>query len=150
AILRDRLDRPLRVCGMVPNRGEAGGGPFWVRGEDGTPSLRIVERAEIDPEIDGERFRRATHFNPVDLVCRLRDRRGNPYRLERYIDPTAVFITEKSYEGRRLKALERPGLWNGAMAHWNTLFVEVPAFTFNPVKRVNDLLAPAHRSKGES
>ncbi|RME50724.1 MAG: DUF4301 family protein [Deltaproteobacteria bacterium] len=150
AILRDRLDRPLRVCGMVPNRGEAGGGPFWVRGEDGTPSLRIVERAEIDPEIDGERFRRATHFNPVDLVCRLRDRRGNLYRLERYIDPTAVFITEKSYEGRRLKALERPGLWNGAMAHWNTLFVEVPAFTFNPVKRVNDLLAPAHRSEGES
>ncbi|HLK13041.1 MAG TPA: DUF4301 family protein [Candidatus Binatia bacterium] len=143
----DRLDRPLRVCGMVRNRGEPGGGPFWVRGPDGGTSLQIVETAQVDVGSPGQRaiLAAATHFNPVDLVCGLRDWRGRPFDLARFVDPDAVFLAEKSHEGRVLKALEHPGLWNGGMAGWNTVFVEVPAITLNPVKTVNDLLRPEHQ-----
>jgi hypothetical protein len=144
----DRLDRPLRVCGMVPNAGEPGGGPFWVAGRDGGVSRQIVEKAEIDLSDPAQAaiLAAATHFNPVDLACALRDRRGRPYDLDRFADPEAVFVAAKSHAGRPLRALERPGLWNGAMARWNTVFVEVPAETFAPVKTVLDLLRPEHRA----
>lgn len=148
AAVIDRLDRPLRVCGMVPNRGEPGGGPFWVDGRDGGVSRQIVEKAEIDLD-DPEQaaiLAAATHFNPVDLACALRDRRNRPYPLADFADPAAVFIARKSHHGRPLVALERPGLWNGGMARWNTVFVEVPAETFAPVKTVLDLLRPEHRA----
>lgn len=141
-----RLNRPLRVCGMVPNQGEPGGAPFWVEEPGGGLSLQIVESVQVDPS-DAEQqgiFRGATHFNPVDLVCGLKDFRGRAFDLSPFADPEAGFISEKSYEGRPLKALELPGLWNGAMAHWNTVFVEVPATTFTPVKRIEDLLRPEH------
>ncbi|MFH1277304.1 MAG: DUF4301 family protein [Candidatus Eisenbacteria bacterium] len=143
----EKLDRPLRVCGMVPNTGDPGGGPFWVTGEDGSASLQIVESAQIDPRSDAQQeiLKASTHFNPVDLVCALRDRRGNPYDLRGHVDESAVFISVKSKDGRTLKAFERPGLWNGAMADWNTVFVEVPAETFSPVKRVTDLLKEEHQ-----
>lgn len=159
--LIDRLDRPLRVCGVVPNAGEPGGGPFWVRdgqvpdgrvqdGAAGTGelSLQIVEASQVDGADAGQQaiLRSSTHFNPVDLVCSLADRHGHPYDLARFVDPATVFIAEKSYQGRRLKALERPGLWNGAMAGWNTVFVEVPLATFAPVKTVFDLLRPEHQT----
>ncbi len=143
----ERLDRPLRVAGMVVNRGEPGGGPFWVRGDDGSLSAQIVERAQIDPD-DSEQvaiFESSTHFNPVDLVCSLRDRENRPYDLSRYVDERAVFIARKSHEGRPLLALERPGLWNGAMGGWNSAFVEVPEATFSPVKTVFDLLRKEHQ-----
>lgn len=147
AFLHQALDRPLRVCGMVRNTGEPGGGPFWVRRSDGAESLQIVESVEIDsadPEqkaiLDG-----STHFNPVDLVCALRNRHGEPYYLPDYSDPACAFIAKKSQEGRPLQALEHPGLWNGGMAFWNTVFVEVPAETFAPVKTVFDLLRPEHQ-----
>ncbi len=145
--LAERLDRPLRVAGMVVNRGEPGGGPFWVRGEDGSLSAQVVERAEVDAE-DPEQvaiFESSTHFNPVDLVCSVRDRQDRPYDLARYVDESAVFIARKSHEGRPLLALERPGLWNGAMAGWNSAFVEVPEVTFSPVKTVFDLLRKEHQ-----
>jgi hypothetical protein len=145
--LLDRLRRPLRVCGVVPNTGEPGGGPFWVEAEDGTRSLQIVESAQIDAQ-DPEQariFASSTHFSPVDLVCALRDPDGHPYDLAHYVDPSAVLLARKTHEGRPLLALERPGLWNGAMAHWNTVFVEVPLATFTPVKTVNDLLRPEHQ-----
>lgn len=156
--LIDRLDRPLRVCGVVPNAGEPGGGPFWVRSAAGegagqtSPgdelSLQIVEASQVDPGDRGQQaiLRSSTHFNPVDLVCSLADRHGRPYDLARFVDPSTVFIAEKSHQGRRLKALERPGLWNGAMAGWNTAFVEVPLATFAPVKTVFDLLRPEHQT----
>jgi len=145
-----RLARPLRVCGMVPGAGHAGGGPFWVKGKDGSDSLQIVETAQVDPASreQGEILRASTHFNPVALVCALRDRRGEPFDLGRYVDRDAVFLSDKSRGGRRLKALERPGLWNGAMADWNTIFVEVPPETFTPVKQVTDLLKEEHRATG--
>ena len=150
AYLLDRLDRPLRVCGVVKAAGEPGGGPFWVEGADGELAPQIVEQSQVD--LDDERQRStlasATHFNPVDLVCGTRDHRGEPYDLERFIDPEAVFIARRSLAGRELDALERPGLWNGAMARWNTLFVEVPPETFAPVKTVFDLLRPAHQPGG--
>jgi hypothetical protein len=141
------LDRPLRVCGVVRNQREPGGGPFWVEGLDGEVSLQIVETSQIDPRESAQQeiLRASTHFNPVDLVCALRDRHGQPYDLEKYIDPSTVFISRKSHEGRPLKALERPGLWNGAMADWNTVFIEVPDATFAPVKTVLDLLRPEHQ-----
>jgi hypothetical protein len=147
--LRDLLDRPLRVCGMVRNTGEPGGGPFWVR-LDGRETLQIVEASQVDVKDPAQRqiLRSATHFNPVDLVCSIRNRTGKPYELDRYVDQEAVFIVEKSKDGRALKSLERPGLWNGAMARWNTVFVEVPATTFHPVKTVNALLTPAHQPPG--
>jgi hypothetical protein len=145
--LIDRLNRPIRVCGMVKNIGEPGGGPFWVRHEDGSTSLQVVESAQVDmndPDQAGI-LANSGYFNPVDLVCGIRDHRGNPFRLGDYVDRQAVFISDKSYQGRELKALELPGLWNGAMARWNTIFIEVPITTFSPVKTVLDLLKPEHQ-----
>jgi hypothetical protein len=141
------LNCPLRVCGQVPSRGEPGGGPFWVEGKDGSLSMQIVERAQVDPHSDeqGEIWRSATHFNPVDIVCGVRDYRGNPFDLGQYVDPDAIVITKKSKDGREIKGLELPGLWNGAMARWITIFVEVPLITFNPVKTINDLLREEHQ-----
>lgn len=140
------LNRPLRVCGMVRNQGEPGGGPFWVLDGD-TPSVQIVEKAQIDLALPDQQaaFSAATHFNPVDLVCGLRDYLGNPFHLPDYVNPDTGFITAKSKDGMELKAMELPGLWNGSMAYWNTVFVEVPLSTFNPVKTVNDLLRPEHQ-----
>jgi hypothetical protein len=142
-----RLRRPLRVCGMVPNEGEPGGGPFWVRGPSGGESAQIVEASQVDRSSAEQRalLASATHFNPVDLVCGLRDREGRAFELRRFVDPATVFLSEKSWRGRPIRALEHPGLWNGAMAGWNTVFVEVPGLTFNPVKTVLDLLRPAHQ-----
>jgi hypothetical protein len=147
AWLYARMNRPLRVCGMVRNEGEPGGGPFWVTGAGGGASLQIVEEFQVDQDDPGQRelWKSSTHFNPVDLVLALRDFRGEPFDLKRFVDPAAVSISQKSEKGRDLLALERPGLWNGAMAHWNTVFVEVPLETFNPVKTVEDLLRPRHR-----
>jgi hypothetical protein len=141
------LNRPLRVCGQVRSRGEPGGGPFWVEGKDGTLSMQIVERAQVDPDSveQQEIWRSATHFNPVDVVCGVRDYRGNPFDPRKYVDPGAIIITKKSQEGRELKAIELPGLWNGAMAHWITILVEVPLITFNPVKTINDVLRDEHQ-----
>ncbi|MBK9062803.1 MAG: DUF4301 family protein [Acidobacteria bacterium] len=142
-----RRDRPIRVCGVVRNEGEPGGGPFWVAGPQGE-SLQIVESAQVDLADPGQAaiWRTATHFNPVDLACSLRNTAGDPFDLGRFVDENAVFIASKTNEGRPLKALERPGLWNGAMAFWETAFVEVPKETFAPVKTVLDLLRPEHRS----
>lgn len=147
-LLRSKLDRPIRVCGMVQNTGEPGGGPFIVRGKDGSTSLQILEAAQINREdpVAAAALAGATHFNPVDLVCCLRNYRGEKFDLLKYVDEDAGFISAKSYQGRELKALELPGLWNGAMSDWNTLFVEVPVETFNPVKVVLDLLRPAHQN----
>lgn len=141
------LDRPIRVCGMVRNEGEPGGGPFWTLDEHGVATPQIVEGSQIDPCDAGQQavVRAATHFNPVDLVCGVRDADGTPYDLTRFVDPRAVFISSKSHQGRPLLALERPGLWNGAMARWSTLFVEVPGATFAPVKTIFDLLRPEHQ-----
>ena len=142
-----KLCRPLRVCGMVKNVGEPGGGPFLAYNPDGTISLQILESSQIDmknPEAKAS-FEQGTHFNPVDLVCAVRDGEGNKYDLPRYVDKNTGFISFKSKNGRDLKALELPGLWNGAMSDWNTLFVEVPIETFNPVKTVNDLLREQHQ-----
>lgn len=146
--LLNRLQRPLRVCGVVPNTGETGGGPFWVRHEDGTCSPQIVETSQIDRQDPQQEaiLQGATHFNPVDIVCRLRSRQGEVFDLPAFVDPSTVFVAHKSHQGRPILALERPGLWNGAMAHWNTVFVEVPAATFAPVKSVFDLLKPEHQS----
>ena len=145
--LMEVLDRPIRVCGVVRNQGEPGGGPFWVESPSGGISPQIVEASQIDPKDPEQQavLKSSTHFNPVDVACGLRDRHGLPYDLHRFVDPATVFISEKSHEGRPLKALERPGLWNGAMAGWNTVFVEVPDATFAPVKTVLDLLRPEHQ-----
>ena len=140
------LDRPLRVCGMVQNSGEPGGGPFWVRGRDDSVSRQIVETSQVDrsdPE-QAAMLAAATHFNPVDMACALRDGSGRPYALERFIEPAAAIVTTKVQNGQPLRVLEHPGLWNGAMAGWHTLFVELPESTFNPVKTLFDLLRPAH------
>ena len=148
AAVAEALDRPLRVCGMVANTGEPGGGPFWTRGPAGV-TRQIVESAQVDlrsPE-RAAAFRAATHFNPVFLAASLRDRRGRPHELARFVDEDAVIATRKSHEGRELLALERPGLWNGAMAGWHTVFVEVPLTVFNPVKTVFDLLRPEHQGE---
>ena len=141
------LERPLRVCGVVRNTGEPGGGPFWVRGGDGRVTRQIVEGAQIDhaSESQATLLREATHFNPVDIVAGVRDVLGEPFDLRAFVDPAAVIVARKSHQGRDLLALERPGLWNGAMARWITLFVEVPVATFTPVKTVMDLLRPEHR-----
>lgn len=143
-LLRSVLDRPIRVCGMVRNEGEPGGGPFWVKNPDGTESLQIAESSQIAPE-NLPLMQRATHFNPVDLVCGVRDARGGKFALKRYVDPATGFISSKSSGGRELRAQELPGLWNGAMARWNTVFVDVPVTTFSPVKVVQDLLRPQHQ-----
>ena len=146
AVLVDLLDRPIRVCGMVKNEGEPGGGPVWAIDPDGSESLQIAESSQIAP--DKQKIMAAgTHFNPVDLVCATKNYKGEKFNLLQYTDPQTGFISSKSQQGRPLKALELPGLWNGAMARWNTLFVEVPITTFNPVKTVNDLLKPQHQNE---
>ena len=149
AILRSKLDRPIRVCGMVRNQGEPGGGPFIVKSRDGSSNLQILESVQINmgDEASREMLAGATHFNPVDLVCCLRNYKGEKFNLLDYVDQDAGFISSKSYQGRELKALELPGLWNGSMSDWNTCFVEVPLETFNPVKVVLDLLRPAHQGE---
>jgi hypothetical protein len=146
ALLADLVDRPLRVAGVVPASGEPGGGPFWVLDESGRESLQIVESSQIDATSPAQvaQFRAATHFNPVDLVLSLADAWGRPYPLGRFVDPGAAFVARRSEGGRELVALERPGLWNGAMAGWSTHFVEVPGSTFAPVKTVLDLARPEH------
>ncbi len=145
--LKSKLNRPMRVCGMVKNVGEPGGGPFLAYNADGTVSLQILESSQIDMK-DPEKkamFEKGTHFNPVDLVCAIRDYQGRKFDLLRYVDPATGFISYKSKNGKDLKALELPGLWNGSMSDWNTVFVEVPLSTFNPVKTVNDLLREQHQ-----
>lgn len=144
--IRSVLDRPIRVCGMVKNEGDPGGGPFWVEHKNGTISKQIVEQVQINKSEPAqvEQLHKSTHFNPVDLVCSVRDYRGNPFNLKEFVDNEAGFISKKSMEGRDLLALELPGLWNGAMAFWTTFFVEMPTTTFNPVKTVFDLLRPEH------
>ena len=142
-----KLNRPLRVCGMVRNVGEPGGGPFWVVQENREVSLQIVESSQVDMTSGPQRaiWESATHFNPVDMVCAVRNAFGRPFRLTDYVDPETGFIATKSMQGRKLKALERPGLWNGGMADWSTVFVEVPNTSFNPVKTVLDLLRKEHQ-----
>ena len=142
--LKALLDRPIRVCGVVLNQGEPGGGPFWVAGEGGIESLQIAESSQIAPE-DIHLMKSATHFNPVDLVCGVRKANGEKYDLTQYTDPLTGFISSKSSGGRELRAQELPGLWNGAMAKWTTVLVEVPITTFSPVKVVQDLLRPEHQ-----
>jgi len=146
--VREKLDRPIRVCGMVRNLGEPGGGPFVICEKDGSTSLQILEGVQINPSDPSamSALASATHFNPVDIVCCLRNYRGEKFNLPDFVDPDAGFISSKSYQGRELKALELPGLWNGSMSRWNTMFVEVPLETFNPVKVVLDLLRPAHQA----
>lgn len=145
--LHKKLNRPIRVCGMVKNEGEPGGGPFWVRDEKGQVSLQIIEFAQIDFENEKQKniAKNATHFNPADLVCGVKNYKGEKFDLTQYVDQKAAFITMKSQNGVDIKALELPGLWNGSMAHWISIFVEIPISTFNPVKTVNDLLKQAHQ-----
>ncbi len=147
-VLQDKINRPIRVCGMVKNEGEPGGGPFWIIDSKEHISLQIIESAQIDMSNDRQVtiLKSATHFNPVDLVCGVRNHKGEKYNLLNFVDKKQGFIAEKTKDGKELKALELPGLWNGAMAYWNTIFVEVPLITFNPVKTVNDLLKSAHRA----
>ena len=146
-----KLNRPMRVCGVVKNVGEPGGGPFLAYGSDGTVQPQILESSQIDKNNEDyvNMFKNGTHFNPVDLVCAIRDYKGQRFNLSDFVDEQTGFISDKSAAGRELKALERPGLWNGAMSDWNTVFVEVPLDTFNPVKTVNDLLRPQHQGKVE-
>ena len=144
ALLEKLLSRPIRVCGMVRNEGEPGGGPFWVANGDGTQTLQIAESSQISAE-DMHLMKDATHFNPVDLVCGVYAADGSKYNLLNYTDPATGFISSKSSGGRELRAQELPGLWNGAMADWNTIFVDVPISTFSPVKVVQDLLRPQHQ-----
>jgi len=146
-VLLSKLQRPIRICGMVKNEGDPGGGPFWITNTKGELSLQIIESAQIDMD-NAEQvaiLKNSTHFNPVDLVCGVRNYKGEKYNLLDFVDHKQGFITEKTKDGKDLKALELPGLWNGAMAYWNTIFVEVPLVTFNPVKTVNDLLKPSHQ-----
>lgn len=145
--LYKKLNRPMRVCGMVKNVGEPGGGPFLAYNHDATVSLQILESSQIDKndEASMKMFTEGTHFNPVDLVCAIKDYMGNAFDLTKYVDKSTGFISSKSKNGHELKALELPGLWNGAMSDWNTIFIEVPLDTFNPVKTVNDLLREQHQ-----
>ncbi len=149
AALREKLDRPIRICGMVRNEGEPGGGPFIISEKDGSTSLQILEGAQLDSKDPrtADLLAAATHFNPVDVVCSTVDYKGQKFDLEKFVDPETGFISSKSYEGRNLKAQELPGLWNGSMSRWNTLFVEVPLITFNPVKTILDLLRKEHQEK---
>ncbi|MBT8287683.1 MAG: DUF4301 family protein [Bacteroidia bacterium] len=146
--LKQVMNRPIRVCGMVKNEGQPGGGPFWVQDEEGNISLQIVESSQVDNSDPAQDkiFSSATHFNPVDLVCGIRDFRGRAFDLTQFVDHKAAFISEKTHLGKPLKALELPGLWNGSMANWITIFVEVPIITFNPVKTVNDLFGQMHQA----
>ena len=147
AVYKDKINRPIRVCGMVKNEGEPGGGPFWIRDRQDHISLQIIESAQVDMSDQAQLniFKNSTHFNPVDLVCGVKNHKGEKYNLLNYVDDKQGFISTKTKDGKMLKALELPGLWNGAMAFWNTIFVEVPLVTFNPVKTVNDLLKPSHQ-----
>ena len=140
------LNRPLRVCGVVKNEGQPGGGPFWIKDSQGKISKQIVESAQVDTKNDkqNEIWNSSTHFNPVDLVCAIYNYKGEKFDLQKYVDMNTVFISKKSKDGIDIKAMELPGLWNGAMAYWNTVFIEVPLITFNPVKTVFDLLKPEH------
>lgn len=149
SFVRTKLNRPMRVCGVVENVGEPGGGPFLAFNADGSVSPQILESSQIDPQDASalEMFKNGTHFNPVDLVCAICDYKGQKFDLPAYVDPTTAFISHKSKSGRELLALELPGLWNGAMSDWSTIMVEVPLSTFNPVKTVNDLLRPQHQNK---
>lgn len=144
----EKLNRPIRVCGMVRNHGALGGGPFWMKTDEGFETLQIVEAAQIDHHNTEQEniFNQSTHFNPVDLVCGVRNYRGRKFDLIKYRNPNTSFISQKTYKDYPIRVLELPGLWNGSMANWNTLFVEVPLVTFNPVKTVNDLLRPEHQS----
>ncbi len=146
--IKNILNRPIRVCGVVKNTGAPGGGPFWVQNNNTLPTLQIVEMSQIDSNNSDHQtiVNSATHFNPVDLVCGLKNYKGKKFDLLKFVDSKSGIITDKSQDGRSLKALELPGLWNGSMAYWNSVFVEVPLKTFNPVKTVNDLLHEAHRS----
>jgi hypothetical protein len=146
-LLHDKLNRPIRVCGMVKNEGEPGGGPFWVRNANGEESLQIVESSQIDTQNkqQAEIFQHSSYFNPVDLVCWIKDYQGKKFDLSKFTNPDTAFISEKSQAGQVFKVLEHPGLWNGAMANWITLFVEVPIATFSPVKTITDLLRPQHQ-----
>ena len=148
SFLLDKLNRPLRVCGMVKSTGEPGGGPFWVGQDKKTATPQIVESSQVNMESSEQRdiWNSSTHFNPVDIVCGLQDFREKRFDLSRFYDPSTCFISTKSMDGKPLKALELPGLWNGGMAFWNTIFVEVPLITFNPVKTFLDLLEEAHGS----
>ncbi|HKK81835.1 MAG TPA: DUF4301 family protein [Prolixibacteraceae bacterium] len=145
--LKTILNRPIRICGMVKNQGEPGGGPFLTKNPDGTVSLQIVEKAQIDMDNTQQvqLIDKSTHFNPVDIICSTKNYKGQKFDLSQYTDPNTGFISIKSKNGDEMKALELPGLWNGAMSNWNTVFVEVPVETFNPVKTVNDLLRPEHQ-----
>jgi hypothetical protein len=147
AYIFGKLNRPFRVCGMVKNEGEPGGGPFLAYNPDGTVSPQILESTQIDPKNKEAQkmLKESTHFNPVDLVVSTKDYKGNKFNLPDFVDKATGFISQKSREGVEIKALELPGLWNGAMSDWNTVLVEVPVSTFNPVKTVNDLLRPAHQ-----
>jgi hypothetical protein len=145
--LKTILDRPMRICGMVKNEGEPGGGPFWIKGENGRLSLQIVESSQVDLDNPAQKeiLAASSHFNPVDLVCGLKNHKGEKFNLNDFVDPSTGFIVYKNKMGKDLKSYELPGLWNGAMAGWITVFTEVPLATFNPVKTVNDLLKPAHQ-----
>ena len=145
--LTAKLNRPMRVCGMVKNTGEPGGGPFLTVNPDGTVSPQILESSQIDLNnpVEKAKMMQSSHFNPVDLVCGVKNYKGQKFDLLRYVDKNTGFISVKSKNGKELKALELPGLWNGAMSDWNTIFIEVPIETFNPVKTVNDLLRPEHQ-----
>jgi hypothetical protein len=147
AFLKHKLNRPLRVCGMVKNTGEPGGGPFWVEHADQTVFRQIIEAIQVNVQDAAQRasWESATHFNPVDLVCGVRDFRGQPFDLRQFTDPNTSFVVHKTKDGKALRSLELPGLWNGSMADWNTIFVEVPMITFNPVKTIFDLLRPEHQ-----
>ncbi len=147
--LQSKINRPMRVCGMVKNESEPGGGPFWVKHENGEISLQIVEASQVDINLKNQKtiLTNATHFNPVDIICGVKNHKGEAYDLEQFIDSNTYFVTTKTKHGQKLKTLERPGLWNGSMADWNTIFVEVPIITFNPVKTVNDLLKFTHQVK---
>jgi hypothetical protein len=150
AYCKEKLNRPIRVCGMVKNVGEPGGGPFWAKNDDDSVSLHIVESAQFDMDNKKQQaiFENATHFNPVDLIVSTKDFEKKPFDLLQFRDAKTGFVTGKSMNGKELQAQELPGLWNGSMADWNTLFVEVPLITFNPVKTVNDLLRAEHQPEG--
>ncbi|MDC1259405.1 DUF4301 family protein [Flavobacteriaceae bacterium] len=147
--LKSKINRPIRVCGMVKNESEPGGGPFWVKNENDEISLQIVEASQVNTGLKSQKaiLTNATHFNPVDIVCGVKNHKGESYDLEQFVDLSTYFVTTKTKYNHKLKTLEKPGLWNGSMADWNTIFVEVPIITFNPVKTVNDLLKFTHQVK---
>jgi hypothetical protein len=150
--IKNKLNRPIRICGMVKNEGEPGGGPFWVRSYKGNVSLQIVESAQVDSHNSEQTsiLAKATHFNPVDLICATKNYKGQKFDLKQFVDHSTGFIVHKNNKGKEIKGYELPGLWNGAMAKWITVFIEVPLVTFNPVKTVNDLLKPAHQPQYEN